>query len=112
MNVKNCFSCSDIIGKSASAAVLKALNSSEFPHSINHTFITLVPKIKKTPLKVIDYRPISLNNVVYKLKSKVIANRLTTVLAHIISNSQSAFVPRRLITNNIFIAYELVHYLR
>lgn len=99
------------IGRAVSAAVLKALNSSEFPQGINHTFITLVPK-KKIPLKVTDYRPISLCNVIYKLVLKVIANILKIVLPHVISVLQSAFISGRLISDNVLISYELIHYLR
>lgn len=74
------------IGISVSSIVMKALNTGIFPSSLNHTFVTLIPK-KKSPENVANYHPISLCNVTYKLIAKVLASRLKLVLPHIISDS-------------------------
>lgn len=95
----------------AMAVVLYALNSGEIPHDLNHTFLTLIAK-KKQPLSVAEYHPISLCNVLYKIISKVLGNRIRVYLPMLIFESQSSFVPGRQITNNIVIAYEIVHFLR
>jgi ribonuclease HI len=98
----------DLMGEEVCLAVLNSLNDGILPENINMTHIVLIPK-KKNPTTVMDFRPISLCNVLYKLISKVLANRLKKILPIIISQTQSAFIPGRLITDNILAAYETLH---
>ena len=58
------------------------------------------------------FRPINLSDVIYKISSKTLANRLKPFMNSIMSELQSAFVPSRLITNNILVAFEVNHYLK
>jgi hypothetical protein len=101
----------DSIGTDVSSAVLSYLNSGSILKSINHTYITLIPK-KQNPTKVTDFRPISLCNVIYKILSKILTIRLKTILPKIISKTQSAFVPGRLITDNILVAFETLQHMK
>ena len=88
--------------------VLDFLNLGISPPNFNETHIVLILKVKK-PKKITDYRPISSCNVVYKIASKAILNRLKQVLSSIISETQSAFVHGRLITYNVLVAFETMN---
>jgi hypothetical protein len=82
--------------------------SGHMPPVINETSIVLIPK-KNDPEFLKDYRPISLCNVIYKVILKCLVNRLRPLLQDIIDPTQSAFIPRRLITDNTLIAFECLH---
>lgn len=90
---------------------LEFLNGGDMPEMVNSTVLVLIPKVKN-PQELPQFRPIALCNVLYKICSKVIANRLRLVLDDIISEEQSAFVPGWLITDNVLVAYENIHYLK
>ena len=75
---------------------------------INHSFIVLIPKGNNATM-VSQFRPINLCNVLYKIISKLLANRLKLVLPKIISPWQTTFIPRRKIQENTFLAQEIIH---
>ena len=93
------------------AAVLNCLNSGSFPQSLNNTFITLISKVK-SPTLVSEFRPISLCNILYKIVSKVVANRLKRILPNLILKSQSAFQSDKAISDNILVAFETLHHMK
>ena len=80
-------------------------------HKMNYTHIVLIPKINE-PKNVVDFRPISLANLVSWIVSIVLANRLKLILPNVIFESQSAFVSNRLITDNTIVAFEILHRMR
>jgi hypothetical protein len=82
-----------------------------FPSTLNETNICLIPKCEN-PGSMKDFRPISLCNVLYKVVSKLLANRLKGVLSKYISEEQSAFVEGRSIIDNALIAIEIIHCLK
>ncbi|CAA7045435.1 unnamed protein product [Microthlaspi erraticum] len=79
--------------------------------AINKTNICLIPKKTKAS-KMAEFRPISLSNVAYKIVAKIIAKRLKRILPHAISDTQSAFVKGRSITDNILVSHELLYALK
>lgn len=81
------------------------------PRTINETHLRLIPKII-SPKKVADYSPLALCNVIYKIISKLIAIRLQPLLGDLIAETQSAFVPKRAISDNVLITHEILHYLK
>jgi hypothetical protein len=101
----------DIVGEKVTEEVLHVINGGPMPAEWNETCIVLIPKTK-CPESMKDLRPISLCNVVYKWISKMLANRLKVILGEVISPNQSAFVPGRLITDNILLAYECTHFMK
>uniref|UniRef100_A0A803PL05 Reverse transcriptase domain-containing protein n=1 Tax=Cannabis sativa TaxID=3483 RepID=A0A803PL05_CANSA len=103
--------CWSIVGLDIINLVRSFMTTGILPQGLNDTNMVLIPKVKN-PTSMIDLRPISLCNVLYKIISKVLANRLKEVLPQLISTNQSAFVPGRLITDNIMISYEVMHYLK
>ena len=89
-----------MVGNEVVRTVLDFLNSGISPPHFHDTHIVLIPK-NKEPQRITDY----------KLASKAIANRLQKVLPSIISDSQSAFIQGRLITDNVLIAFETMHHI-
>jgi hypothetical protein len=79
------------------------------PAHINDTHIALILK-KLVPLIPVDYRPVSLCNVVYKLIAKSLANRVKPHLSDYIHPAQQAFIEGCPISNNIIVAQEITQF--
>jgi hypothetical protein len=76
--------------------------------SVNNSYITLVPK-KDDLEKVNDFRPISLVNSIPKLVSKLLANRLQSIILDIIHENQYGFIKGRTIQDCLGWASEYLH---
>ena len=100
-----------LIGDDVAKAVIFCLLNGHLPPELNQTYLTLIPKVKNLE-KVYEFRPITFCNVLYKLVSKVFANRLKKILPHIISETQSVFQSDKAISDNILVAFETLHHMK
>ncbi|XP_040372858.1 uncharacterized protein LOC112194030 [Rosa chinensis] len=87
--------------------VRNAFNAGEVPCGLNHTIICLVPKVSG-PQSMMQFRPISLCNTVYKVVSKIIVARIRPYMQKLVSPNQVSYVPGRQISDNIMIAQEVL----
>ncbi|WZY68165.1 hypothetical protein YC2023_000405 [Brassica napus] len=101
----------NIVGPDLITEVQKFFETGVFPPRANEINVRLIPKILN-PQVVADYRPIALCNVFYKTISKLLSRRMQPLLSSIISETQSAFVPGRAISDNVLITHEVLHFLK
>jgi len=91
----------DVLGPMA----LKALEYSKaigtLPISQRRSTISLLPKEGKDLSQIGNWRPITLSNCDLKIFTKTIANRVANVLDKIISPTQTAYIPGRVVQDNL-----------
>ena len=78
-----------------------SLEQGLLPQTLTEASISLILKPDKDPLNCGSYRPISLLNVDYKILAKILALRMETVIADIISTDQTGFIRDRHSSSNI-----------
>ncbi|CAL1399697.1 unnamed protein product [Linum trigynum] len=101
----------DEIGADVSEAILSFFSTGRLLHSINHTWLVLIPKVVNAD-SMQQLRPIGLCQVMYKAISKILSNRLSAILPHIISPFQNGFIKGRCISDNILIGQEVMQFLK
>lgn len=101
----------DVVGTKVYKVVCSFFVGGYLLKEFNQTNLVLIPKVGN-PTNLSQFRPISLCNFIAKIITKILANRLKKVLGSLISPNQSAFVPGRLIQDNILIAHEAFHSLK
>lgn len=99
--------CCSVVGAEISEAVLEFFRSGRLLKQWNATTLVLIPKFPNAE-RMSDFRPISCLNTLYKVIAKLLASRLKWLLPQVISSSQSAFMPGRLLAENVLLATELV----
>jgi hypothetical protein len=77
-------------------------------YSLNFGTIILLPKCREAAT-IQQYRPICLLNVSFKIFTKVMSNRLSSVASKVISPTQTAFIPGRKIMEGVVVVHETIH---
>ncbi|WCJ39636.1 RNA binding RNA-directed DNA polymerase [Euphorbia peplus] len=95
-------------GPQVTQYVLSMLQSGKIDAGLNETLITIIPKVPN-PEMISQFRPISLCNVLYKLVTKCVVNRIKEFLGDIIGPAHSSFVPGRHISDNVILVQEAIH---
>nr|KYP54501.1 Transposon TX1 uncharacterized [Cajanus cajan] len=98
----------DVVGDDVWSFVRTAFATSFFDPQAVETLIVLIPK-HEGPRHLKDFQPISLCNVLHKLISKVLVNRLRLILNRIVSPMQSSFLLGRSTNDNAILVQEIIH---
>ncbi|KAK1300089.1 hypothetical protein QJS10_CPB13g01268 [Acorus calamus] len=112
-SIEALFSVEEVKKAVLGAEADKALGPDDFQNSLqgigalNVTFLSLIPK-KVGATELGDFRPISLVNGSFKLVAKVLANRLKLAINSMVDDSQSAFIPGRLLQDGFMAVQECI----
>lgn len=100
----------DVVGDDLWRFVAKAFGTGVMDLQVFETLMVLIPK-GDHPSTLRDYCPISLHNVIYKLVTKVLVNRLRPMPVDIVSPLYSSFIPGRGTVDNAIIPQEFIHHM-
>lgn len=99
------------IGGSITRYGLEFFETGVLATGMNDAMIVLIPKVLK-PERIMQFRPISLCNVMFKKITKAMVLRLKKLMPKLIGPAQASFIPGRLSTDNIVVVQEAVHSMR
>ncbi|XP_027158394.1 uncharacterized protein LOC113760014 [Coffea eugenioides] len=97
----------EIIAQDIYSAVVSFFCGAELPRRVTATLLVLIPKVQN-PSSFAQFRAISLCNFLNKVLSRILAERLATLLPRIISPNESGFVRGRQISDNFLLAQEVL----
>ena len=100
-----------LLGPFIVRALNQAYKDGELSATQKEGLITCIPKGNKSKEYIKNWRPISLLNVIYKIGSACIANRIKKVLPQLINDDQTGFIANRYIGDNIRLIYDMIDYL-
>jgi len=94
-----------IVAKIVCSAVTNFFQLGKLLRKVNRTFVSLIPKTTNAS-HLSDFMPISCCNVLYKLITKVLSNRLLEVIGELVFINQNAFIKGRNISDCTLLAHE------
>ena len=100
----------NVVGNDVCRLAQTAFSTGHFDPALAKTLLVLIPKVDN-PNHLKNFRPISLCNVIYKIVTKVLVNRIRAFLPRIVSPLQGSFIPRRGTLDNIILAQEMIHWM-
>jgi hypothetical protein len=106
-NSKNFKVSWNVIKSDVFAAIHEFFDHDRLYVAVNCALVTLIPKSSDAKTMK-DMRPIACCTTFYKIISKILTTRLSKVIIVVVDESQSAFVPGKVIQDNIIIAHELL----
>ncbi len=89
---------------------LESIEFETLPPTLSQGILALIPKPKKDILFIDNWRPICRLNCDYKILALILAIRLKCVLGSIIDETQTGFIPKRHIANNIRLVLDSLDY--
>ena len=90
-------------------ALNKAFDDGELSTTQKEGIITCIPKGDKPRDNIKNWIPISLLNVIYKIGSSCIANRIKRVPPSLIDDDQTGFISNRYMGDNVRLIYDLIN---
>ncbi|XP_026459853.1 uncharacterized protein LOC113360569 [Papaver somniferum] len=105
-----CFyrSCWQIIHEDVVQAIQYCWKRKFIPKGLNSSFLVLLPKVQgaKTPNQ---FRPIGLSNLSFKIITKIMTVRMSTLMEKLVAPQQAAYIKGRCIQEQVLLASEMVN---
>ena len=101
----------EVVGTEVWELVKKAFAGFDLDSALFDTLVVLIPKVDN-PSRMKEFCPISLCNVIYKIITKVVVERLRPFLQDIIGPLQGGFIPGRGAPDNIIVTQEVLHFMK
>lgn len=91
------------MGSEITSAIQGMFREGKLTPGLNEAIICLIPK-EDVPESLTQFRPIFACNVILKLVSKILANKIKPLMDKLTGIYQASFIPGRSATDNVVVA--------